>query len=1030
MGHMEPATHPSPDGYYIPHHAVTTKFRVVFNASAKTSTGVSLNDAQHIGPQIQDPLVNILIRFRRYPVAITADVEKMFRQILVDDQHRHWQQILWRDDIDQPVRAYRLNTVTYGMASSPYVAVRTLQQCAMDNKHVVGDDDRAERACNSVLRNFYVDDYLESVDSSDDAIQLADDVDHLLRSGQFHLRKWNSNDGQTVARLSGNQRPAAELAVASDAAVTSVLGIRWDPVQDEIFYQITLDSSIKPATKRTVLSEISRCFDPLGLLSPVMIQARIFVQSLWKEQLEWDTPLPPHLLTQWTTFRSSLPSIETIRIPRWIGCRVGVHMSLHGFCDASMRAYGAVVYVRTRFEDGQVTTRILAAKARVAPVKEMTIPKLELSSAALLCELIQKVRSAYEIPEVECHLWSDSTVALCWITKPLSALKPYVANRVKIIRAHSHPSQWRHIRTAYNPADILSRGVSPTSLKDHHLWWSGPDCLADTDEPPAPPPLSAEEQEITDRELKPVAIRAHLSVVTTTFITTWMPQSKKIIPLVERFSSLQRLLHTTAILLRWLPRNRLHRGRPVSPVEAKYALRVHILQDQRAHFAQELQLLQRGRPAEIKGPLTKLASFIDPDGVLRVGGRLHNSDLPEDAKHPIILSRESKLALLLVENVHKVTLHGGLQLMLQYIRAEYWIIHGRAMVKSSVYRCVTCKKYQRAGNTQQMATLPRNRVRVSTAFNHTGVDYAGPFMVYHGNVRRTVTKCYAAVFVCMSTKAVHIEVAKDLSARAFLDAFDRFSGRRGLCRTLLSDNGTQMVGAARIMRQDLQAWRGVDVQQVIADQGVDWQFITPAAPHHGGLWEAAVKSAKKHLLRVIGKQSLPYDSLQTLLVRIEACLNSRPLTVIYDDPTDGEALTPGHLLIGRPLITRPGTPDPDVPSNRLKHHQLLQRMLAHFWKRWSKEYLVSLQARQKWTSPKENIKVGAVVAVMDDNLPPSSWRTGQVVALHPGSDDLVRTVTLNVVMPGNKTIHQIKRPIQKLCSLFEPSTTVEPREDV
>lgn len=236
---------------------------------------------------------------------------------------------------------------------------------------------------------------------------------------------------------------------------------------------------------------------------------------------------------------------------------------------------------------------------------------------------------------------------------------------------------------------------------------------------------------------------------------------------------------------------------------------------------------------------------------------------------------------------------------------------------------------------------------------------------------------------------------------------------------MLSDNGTQFCGAAKIMQKDLANWSTPEVRQSLADNGVDWKFITPAAPQHGGLWEAAVKAAKRHLVRVVGNEKLSYTQLMTLLIRVEACLNSRPLIAIHDDPETGTAVTPGDFLIGRPLLSRVHPLiDQAVPDNRLQYYQRLQKMMQHFWDRWSKEYLCELQTRNKWKMPQENVKAGDVVILMEDNLPPNSWRIGRITETHPGPDSLVRSATMNVIMPGGGR-HQIKRPVQKLCRLLE-----------
>ncbi|XP_017480697.1 PREDICTED: uncharacterized protein LOC108369976 isoform X2 [Rhagoletis zephyria] len=321
-------------------------------------------------------------------------------------------------------------------------------------------------------------------------------------------------------------------------------------------------------------------------------------------------------------------------------------------------------------------------------------------------------------------------------------------------------------------------------------------------------------------------------------------------------------------------------------------------------------------------------------------------------------------------------MHGGIREMLQYLRRDLWIVHARVRC---LHQCKTCKLHQRAMQQQQMADLPRSRVMVAPPFSNAGLDYAGPFLVRHGGKRSTTTtKTYAAIFICMCTKAVHIELAEDLSTRAFLDVFDRFVSRRGYCTNLYSDNGTQFVGANRQLQTDLVDWHNTYSKQQLSVAGDRWHFITPSAPHQGGLWEAAVRSAKKHLKRVIGDAVLPFIQLSTLLVRIEACLNSRPIIALHDDPESGVALSPGDFLIGRPLNSRPEATVPEAPDNRLKYYQRLQRMLQHFWHRWKEEYLVQLQARSKWARPTPNLQVGDVVAIQQEQLPPSRWRIGRI----------------------------------------------------
>ncbi|XP_069964211.1 uncharacterized protein [Bactrocera oleae] len=370
----------------------------------------------------------------------------------------------------------------------------------------------------------------------------------------------------------------------------------------------------------------------------------------------------------------------------------------------------------------------------------------------------------------------------------------------------------------------------------------------------------------------------------------------------------------------------------ITAEEKEWALITHIRQSQGNMYHSEIKSLKSRTSIDSSSKLLPLNPILDEEGILRVGGRLTNSELPYVQKHQIILAYTCPLAKLLVADAHKCGLHGGIQEMLQYLRMRFWILHARRIVKSYLHQCVVCRRHSRITHQQQMSSLSKSRVMVAPPFTHTGLDYCGPFNVCRGGKRSTtMTKTYGAIFICMATKAVHIELAENLLTQAFIDVFDRIISRRGICSVLYSDNGTQFVGVSRVMTsKDLQSWRNIYATQHVSSFGTQWKFITPAAPHHGGLWEAAVRSAKRHLYRTISHQILRYNQLITLLVRIEPSLNSRPLVPLHHDPSGCYALTPGDFLIGRPLNSRPEPPVADVPINRLLYSQQLQKMFEHF----------------------------------------------------------------------------------------------------
>ncbi|XP_011858374.1 PREDICTED: uncharacterized protein LOC105555930 [Vollenhovia emeryi] len=314
-----------------------------------------------------------------------------------------------------------------------------------------------------------------------------------------------------------------------------------------------------------------------------------------------------------------------------------------------------------------------------------------------------------------------------------------------------------------------------------------------------------------------------------------------------------------------------------------------------------------------------------------------------------------------------------------------------------------------------MGSLPSDIIHPSRAFTITGVDFAGPIttLVNKGRGRKT-NKSYIALFVCFSTKAIHLEATSELTTAAFIASLRRFIGQRGRPRTLYSDNGTNFIGANRELKEVYQFVRAeveTGIGDMFANENIEWKFIPPDSPHMGGLWEAGVKSCKYHLKRVMGNVLFTFEELATALSQIEACLNSRPLSSMSADPMDLQPLTPAHFLIGEALTSLPDVNVTTIPLNRLDRWQMIQRVFQDFWKRWAAEYLNNLQGRSKWRIAKENLKVNDLVIIREENLPPLKWKLGRVIELHPGSDGLVRVATVRT--SGNN----VKRSIVKLCKL-------------
>ncbi|XP_074033086.1 uncharacterized protein [Leptinotarsa decemlineata] len=446
------------DYFYIPHHAVikhessTTPLRVVFDASSHSANKSSLNDTLYVGPKLQNDLVKLLLRFRLHLYVFTCDIEKMYRMIWLAEEHRKFQRILWRFSPSEPIADYQLNTVTFGVASSPYLAIRTLHQLANDYLEY-------PLASEVLKHSIYIDDILDGHNSLKICSTMKNEIIELLRKGGFEARKWASNSPELLHDLPESYKQNIDVCLDLENNITKILGLRWNPIKDLFFYSITADQD-KICTKRNILSELARIFDPLGFLTPVTFFAKLIIQRLWSMGLGWDDRPPIDVSNKWEMFKSELPKLREIKIPRQIITFGGKAYELVGFCDSSLKGYCGVVYVRTTFTNSEAKTYLVCSKSKVSPLKPVTIPRLELCAAVLLAKLMEFLLDTFkdEIRFENIFAFTDSSVALQWIKGSPHCWQTFVSNRVSFIQERLAPSLWYHISSELNPADGGSRG--------------------------------------------------------------------------------------------------------------------------------------------------------------------------------------------------------------------------------------------------------------------------------------------------------------------------------------------------------------------------------------------------------------------------------------------------------------------------------------------------------------------------------------------------------------------------------------------
>lgn len=1027
LGHMrkvEDSAITSEQRCFLPHHPVfkedstTTKVRVVFDASCKTSTGVSLNDVLLCGAVLQEELRSIIMRSRTRQIMLVSDVEKMFRQILVHLIDCLLQCILWRSNPKDKVNVYELATVTYGTKPAPYLATRTLNQLASDEQETY------PLAAKAVIEDTYMDDIITGADTEEEACELRRQLSQMLEKGGFRLRKWASNSSKVLEDIPQEDLAIKEMNEVDLDPNTSVktLGLTWVPKLDVLKFQFNIPPLEEGSelSKRRVLSVIATLYDPLGLLGAAITSAKIFMQQLWSiqdengQKLDWDQKLPSTVGENWKKLHSQLQSLNQVTIDRCVIIPGAKLVELHCFSDASEKAFGACVYVRSVDADGKVMVQLLTSKSRVSPLKCQSIPRLELCGALLAAQLYEKVRASIK-GTMNTFFWTDSTCVLRWIQAAPTIWTTYVANRVAKIQSITEGCSWNHVPGVENPADLISRGISPEEIVGNCFWWHGPSWLqSEPDQWPKLPHSFGEEGDQEKRRTVVANVASPLSEFNEEYI--------------GKFSSYADLIRRTAYWLRLMellkePRSNRKDDSFLSTLELRNAENVLIKRVQMEVFDRERKAILNQSAVPSNSPLRWYNPIIDKDGIIRVGGRLNKSQESENSMHPIPLPARHPFTRKLLQHYHERLLHAGPQLMLSVVKLRFLPLGGRSVARQLVHQCLKCYRSKPTTINQFMGDLPRARVTVSRPFSRTGVDYFGPVYIRPAP-RRPAVKAYVALFICLCTKAVHLELVTDLSTDRFLQALRRFVSRRGICTDIYSDNGTNFVGARNKLLDFLKLLKNKSHHEIVskecATQGIQWHFTPPSAPHFGGLWEAAVRSAKKHLLKVVGENPVSPEDFTTLLVQVEGCLNSRPLTPMTEDPDDLEPLTPAHFLVGTSLHAIPEPNLEDIPLNRLSQHQLMQRKLQDFWRRWRREYLCQLQARTKRWKPPVPVEIGKLVVIKDDRLPPMQWRMGRIHELHPGADNVVRVVTVKT------STGMLTRPVEKLCILPIPDCNDEP----
>lgn len=962
-----------------------------------------------------------------------CDIEAMFHQVNVSEECRDLLRFLWWEngDTSGEPQEYRMTVHLFGATSSPGCCNFVLKTTADDNEDTFGLE-----PAEFLRRDFYVDDGLKSVPSVEEAIALVKSVKGMCQRGGFNLHKFTSNKAEVIEKIPEIDRAedVKNLDFDRDALpMERALGVQWYIKSDTFKFVISLRD--RPCTRRGILSTVSSIFDPLGFVAPMLLEGKAILQELCRRNIDWDDPVPVEIQTRWLRWKSEIEELKSVEISRCYKPEDFGNVAvaeLHHFSDASFKGYGQCSYLRLINQDNRIHCAFVIGKARVTPLKSVTVPRLELTAAVVSVRVSEQLRRELDINISKEVFWTDSRVVLGYISNDVKRFHVFVANRVQEIQEKSSVKQWRYVDTKTNPADDASRGVRPREFSKSK-WMAGPDFLWKDE---AEWETSSAEVIVSPSEEDP-EVKKTVSLATGT--------SQSWCSLVERlryFSDWQRARRSVALCRRYVQKLRSRVAKEEVDLDAK--VKVQGIEHAEPVTVQELceaevvilKSVQREALTDISrsSPLSKLDPFKDADGVIRVGGRLRLSSLPDISKHPALLPRSSHVTDLIIKHFHHKVHHQGKGITANEIRASgYWIVGASTAVASTISKCITCRKLRSAVQEQRMAELPEDRVETAPPFSNCAVDYFGPVTIKEG---RKELKRYGVLFTCMASRAIHIEVAATLETDSFINALRRFICRRGPIRQLRSDQGTNFVGARRELKEALDELNHTKIRSELLRHSCDWfvfKMNAPSASHMGGVWERQIRSVRSVLAALLqsnGSQ-LNDESLRTLLCEVEAIVNSRPLTVdsLYD-ARSLNPLTPNHLLTMKTKIV---LPPPGAFQSADKYCKRRWRRVQHlaneFWVRWKKEYLLSLQQRQRWTKQRRNMCVGDIVIIKDGDEPRNKWQLARVVETLQSADGHVRKVRVLVAdheldSSGKKVkpAKFLERPIQKLVLLQETET--------
>ena len=1002
-------------------HPKKRKIRLVFD-SAATFQGTSLNGNLLSGPDQNNKLYGVLLRFRENPVAFVADIESMFHCFYVMPEHRDYMRFYWFENNDptEDLVQYRALCHIFGNTSSPSIAITGLRIAA--SSLLENNDPNSFLAYRYLTENIYMDDGVSSADTAQQAIDIINKSKEALSVYNIRLHKVLSNDPKVLSAFPSSDIDDDVFDLKNFTQTHRTLGIAWNFKLDVFSMQPNIPD--RPFTRRGLLSVVNSIFDPMGFASPVVLEGKLLQREIipsktCKEDSSygWDDELPDKFENRWRKWQGSLSQLQEIRVPRcYTPENFGdvIFRTLHVFADASKDAIGYVAYLHSINSRDDVHVSFVMGDSKVAPKSASSIPRLELCAAVGAVHAAAFIKREINLSFDDSYYYSDSEVTLAYIRNEQKRFIKYVSRRVEIIRTHSDSSKWNYVSSSNNPADISTRPQSASSLMKS-TWLTGPSKLREASQNDLP---IKEEMKTLLADL-PESIEDNLG---NALFTKEETEIDSIAEMLFRVNNWMKAVRVMEKVVQFLIKTGSPNLKDINFMYLRTKTIEYLMKNvQKNHYGDEITILQSKKDLKLSHKLNNLCPFIDEHGILRVGGRLKQSDLTMGKKHPILIPVHAKTTELIIDHYHEKCGHQGNHITLGAIRnAGYFIEKGKATIKKFINRCVICNKLRRTPEVQLMADLPSDRVTPTAPFVSTGMDVMGPFIVYDGvNTRRTSggKKTWVVVFTCLSSRAVHIEMLPSLDTTAMQNAISRFTSVRGPCSLIRSDRGTNFIAANK--ESSLKQLR-----DSLDSSGCKWIFNPPHASHFGGVWERKIGQIRRaldfSLMQMKGK-ILSRDELHTLLAQAASIVNSTPLYEASSDPNDPLPISPQQILTLR------GDQDEvvgeyneeDMLEYGSKRWRRVEFLIEQFWNKWRTFYIQELQKRRKWTKKRRPLEEGDLVLVVDKNAPRKHWQVGIIECAMKSSDGVVRKVKIKMCKFGNYSGAPIlERPISSVVLLM------------